>query len=60
METPQSKYRFSEETLAQIDALCDLLGMPARADVLRYAVSRLYKQELKDEKKRLRKSETPS
>ena len=41
METPQSKYRFSEETLAQIDALCDLLGMPARADVLRYAVSLL-------------------
>jgi hypothetical protein len=55
--TRQSKFRFTADTLEQIDALKDFHGLESRADLIRYAVSRLAREDLGEEKKNRKKSD---
>jgi hypothetical protein len=59
-ETKWTKFRFSPETLRQIDELMPEFGLEDRTNLVRYAISRLYSQVCYDREKKKKKSDKPS
>jgi hypothetical protein len=49
-ETQQKNFRFTQMTLDQIDELGRMMGLRARADVIRIAVHEMLRRKLAEEK----------
>ena len=57
MATTPSRYRFTADTLDQINALMEWYALDTSADAVRFAITRLYHETKKDMEKKIRKSE---